>query len=87
MKHYAVNIADLYKDKAIQIMVWGVMDTNPDHAIMRAEGKELLDAIAAPLDCDVERSEAIIEVVRKRWHPRLLRFYVSESGHGGWKSV
>ena len=80
--HYAVNVADMTQDSILsQFLLAPVIDK--DQTIVNAE--KTLDGGAVLLDVDEKQGEAIIFVIRKKWHKNKFRVYRSKTGRGGWK--
>lgn len=46
-----------------------------------------IDGIAVVLECDDERAEAIVKVIRAKYNRNQVRCYQSKSGAGAWKRV
>lgn len=83
---YAINISDwstLRDDFTLKIVLLPVVPE--DSETVEAE-KGRVDGLALKLDCDDERGEAIVWVVRKKYERHELRMYHSNTG-GSWKRV
>lgn len=82
---YAVNIADwhAYENEAmLNALLLRVISM--ESRIARCEPE--IDGDGIVLDCDEERGEAILHVIRKRFKRNQLRFYHSETGKG-WEKL
>lgn len=86
---HAINVADL---SILQPpLLWLVQNVLPHNGVrsnarvVEAE-RGRIDGLAAVLDCDQDRAEAIIYFVRKKYAKNAVRFYTSENGKT-WKRV
>lgn len=83
MTVYAVNLFDLV----------GIAELGPGLLIGPVIGRQVdlggdtVDNVAITLDCEQDRAEAIVYVLRKKFEWKRLRVYSSISGNGGWKPV
>jgi hypothetical protein len=83
---HRVNLADwmTHKDDfGLMLLLGPVVDR--DDVIMCEEDRA--DSMAIPLNCDQERSNAIVQFIRKRYKRHELRIYHSASGDGSWRRV
>jgi len=81
MKTYAINLADLmYPDRTLmaQILIAPV-----SREVVRLS-KDELDSEAVILNCDEERAQAIVDVIRLKYKRHELRCYVKDKG---WKAI
>lgn len=75
---YAINICDcMGKDLIFQMLIDPVTSNKRR---VTAE-KDKMDGQALVLECDNERAEAIIDVIRLRFKKHQLRMYVSRTGN------
>lgn len=81
---YAVNVADLTKDLILARFAFAPVINN--QAIVQAE-KGRVDGGAVLMDCDSQRAESLLWLVRRKYHKNLLRIYRSKTGRGGWKRI
>jgi hypothetical protein len=80
---YAVNACDLSKDTLLsQLLIGPVV---PSREQVQVE-KGMVDGIGILLECDTIRADAIVQVVRMKYHKNLFRFYKSTTGKS-WKRV
>ena len=49
--------------------------------------RQRLDGMALPLLCDETRANAIVTLIRRRFHRNRFRIYQSKTGRGGWKRI
>lgn len=85
--HYAVNACDLavLKDHwPLHMLISPVINRDIEH--VECEPQKIA-GMGFILDCDQERAEAIIEVVRMQYPRHALRFYQSTTGKGSWRRV
>ncbi len=85
---YAVNLADLstFKqrgDIGVEFLVVPVIQSGLTVEI----NKRRVDGVAVILDCDEERAEAVVAVLRKKLARNVLRCYKSKTGRGGWRPI
>ena len=79
---YAVNIADLTKDKD---NVWAPFLIGPVKGDVIEAEKGRFDGMALTLECNEERAKAIVEVIRLKYKKCEIRCY---GGKGKtWKRV
>jgi len=81
---YAVNICDLYRFKDnffLQLLILPVVQTGKT-----LQCEKSIDSIGLSIDCDDERAQAIIELIRKKFKRYELRCYCSRCGNS-WKRV
>ena len=45
------------------------------------------DGMALPISCDETRANAIVTLIRRRFHRNRFRIYQSKTGRGGWKRI
>lgn len=86
---YAVNLIDFMANKddvglAIILLATGLVDKESAPVTV---DKNRVDETALPLDCDDERGQAVVELIRKKYKRHELRCYRSKTGHGGWKRI
>ena len=79
---YAVNIADLTKDSILaQFMI-------APHIVRRqiVRAEKTIDGDAVVLESGAEQSQAIVDVVRRKYDRASFRFYHSTNGRT-WKKI
>ena len=79
---YAVNVTDMTKDTILSQFLLGPVLQG--RQIIEAE--KSLDGQAVLLECDCQRAQAIVNLIRTRYGKNLFRFYTSKTGKA-WKRV
>lgn len=82
MMRYAVNLADLTRMPP----VCSAILIGPVRGEVQNINKRRIDATIVELDCDEERAEAIVGVIRVRYNRNELRCY-KRGARGGWKRI
>lgn len=82
MNCYAVNLADLTRMPPIVSSLL----IGPVRGEVLNIDKRKVDATIVELDCDAERAEAIVAVIRVRYNRNELRCY-KRGKRGGWKRI
>jgi len=83
---YAVNLVNLMSLKELDSI--GALLFPPDilgEAIIPERRRVGTEAVR--LTCDQERSEAIIELIRRKYNKTQFMIHVSKTGKGSWKRV
>ncbi len=82
LPRYAVNLADLMRMPPLcaTFLIGSVRGAVSNIA------KRKVDATIVELDCDAERAEAIVAVIRVRYNRNELRCY-KRGRRGGWKRI
>lgn len=84
---YAINLADLMglirNDFAIQILINPVLSRET----ILAEGDDRMDGTAVIMTCETERSQAIIELLRRKYKKHVLRCYQCNVEKSDWKRI
>jgi len=83
---YAINLASLHAHcdtLALKMLVGPVLGDEPK-TVECERGK--MDGMGIVLDCDDERAEAIIYVIRKKYKRNELRCYHSTTGNS-WNRI
>lgn len=80
---YAVNLADMTGNDLNRRMV--AMLVAPVVGEMVHIDRQRIDAVAVILNCEEERAQAIVEVIRLKLRKHELRCY--KKNGKGWKSV
>lgn len=79
---YAVNLADLMRMPPLA----ATFLIGPVRGEVSNIDKRKVDATIVELDCDAERAEAIVAVIRVRYNRNELRCY-KRGRRGGWKRI
>jgi len=82
---YAVNLTDwmTYKD---DFELGLLLEPIVERRVIECE-RQRLDGMALPLLCDETRANAIVTLIRRRFHRNRFRIYQSKTGRGGWKRI
>lgn len=84
---YAVNVADwtaCRDDFGLRILLGNVVDADRPMLVDAEPGR--VDAPAVVLDCEEERAEAIVDVIREKYERHELRCYKSTTGRS-WRRI
>ena len=82
MAEYAVNVADLTKHRFVA--QWILAPVVPGRSVVDVEPGRF-DGAGILLECDEERAQAIVDVIRTKLKKHQLRCYKKEGG--SWKRV
>jgi len=82
---YAVNLADWTTYKDDFELRW-LLEPVVEKRYLCCE-RERLDGMALPISCDETRANAIVTLIRRRFHRNRFRIYQSKTGRGGWKRI
>jgi len=82
---YAVNLADWTAYKDDFELRW-LLDPVVEQRFLYCE-RERLDGMALPITCDETCANAIMTIIRRKFHRNQFRIYQSKTGGGGWKRI
>ena len=86
---YAVNVAAITQPgTSLWLSLLLAPVTEGRRLVYNVEQEGSIDNVGIVLECDEERAEAIVQVIRLKFpKPYQLRCYYSKTGNGGWKRV
>ncbi len=85
---YAVNLADLTGQLDPVIAGALIAPVAPNKVLLNnVEPEGYIADVGLLLECDEDRAEAIVEVIRRKYQKHELRCYYSKTGRGSWRRV
>ena len=87
MNHYAFNLSDWTAHREDVILTMLLANVIPDRITVNVEPGSQVDGAGVIMQCDEDRAAAIVEIVHKKYHRNLMRFYRRKEGNETWKRV
>jgi len=82
---HAVNLCDWMTNKD-DFVLRLLLEPIVERRVIECECQRS-DGMALPLLCDETRANAIVTLIRRRFHRNEFRIYQSKTGRGGWERI